>query len=176
EHLTRYPIVLARDLDVAKAWVRERARGSRRTGLLASSGARRLRPHGITVQERIKEVDWFLRPPNDVRSSSFLELALSEFGIQGLEVDWACLAWGGDLTRSSSVWDIRRFVGTEWKQVQNDSARRYAINRYRVLLTRAREGLAIWVPLGHPEDETRDPQRFNSVAEFLTECGVRSIG
>jgi hypothetical protein len=175
EQLSHFPIVLTRDLERARNWIRQHARGERRSGLLASSGARRLRPHGIAVQERIDEVDWFLRPPDDVRSSRFLELAASEFGVQGLEVDWSCLAWGGDLLRDGAEWELRKFVGTAWRQVKQDEARRYVINRYRVLLTRAREGMAIWVPPGDPRDPTRDPARYDGVEDYLLQCGVKTI-
>jgi len=175
EHLQRYPIVLARDLDVARDWLREHSRGLRRRGLLVSSQARRLRSDGIPVSERIDEVNWFLKPDDDVRSSNFLELALTEFGVQGLEVDWSCTAWGGDLTRKGTSWDIRKFKGTKWTQVRDGADRDYALNRYRVLLTRAREGMVIWVPRGSHRDATRDPRRFNELAEYLTACGVRSI-
>ena len=170
-----YPIVLTRDLEVAREWLRKQSRGNRTRGILASSGARRLRQYGISVAERVKEVDWFLKPAEDVRSSDFLELALSEFGVQGLELDWACVAWGGDLTPQNDQWDLRRFRGTRWEAVHNEQARAYVLNRYRVLLTRAREGMVLWIPPGDPRDPSRDPKRFNAVEDFLRDCGVRSI-
>lgn len=175
ESLQRYPIVMTRDLSRAREWLRERTRGLRRCGLLASSGARRLRQDGLTVREQHSAVDWFLKPADDVRSSNFLELPLTEFGVQGLEVDWACVAWGGDLTRTQEGWLIRDFKGTRWQAVHRPERRAYSINRYRVLLTRAREGMVIWVPQGDPEDETRSPARHQSVWDYLTICGVRSI-
>lgn len=175
EHLRDYPIVMTRSLEGARAWLRERTRGLRRCGLLASSGARRLRPHGITVREKVDEAHWFLAPPEDVRSSNFLELALTEFGVQGLEVDWAGLAWGGDLTRSTEGWSIRSFKGTRWTRVGNPTEVDFVLNRYRVLLTRAREGLVIWIPGGDPDDKTRDPRLYNGVFDYLSACGVRSI-
>lgn len=175
EHLTGYPIVLTRSLDRAREWLRQRTRGLRRCGLLASSGARRLRPHGITVREPIDVAKWFLQPPEDVRSSNFLELAITEFGVQGLEVDWAGLAWGGDLTRVGAAWRIRSFRGSRWAAVSNASEREFVINRYRVLLTRAREGLVIWLPPGDPEDKSRDPRLYQEVFDYLSACGVRSI-
>lgn len=175
ERIRDYPIVMTRSLDRARLWLRERTRGLRRCGLLASSGARRLRPHGITVREKVDEANWFLAPPEDVRSSNFLELALTEFGVQGLEVDWAGLAWGGDLTRSTEGWRIRSFKGTRWTRVGNPIEGDYVLNRYRVLLTRAREGLVIWIPGGDPDDKTRDPRLYNGVFDYLSECGIRSI-
>jgi DUF2075 family protein len=95
--------------------------------------------------------------------------------VQGLELDWACVAWGGDLTPQNDQWDLRRFRGTRWEAVHNEQARAYVLNRYRVLLTRAREGMVLWIPPGDPRDPSRDPKRFNAVEDFLRDCGVRSI-
>ena len=170
-----FPIRLTRDLEVARGWLRARARGERRMGLLASSGARRLRQHGISVAERVDEVSWFLNSSDDVRSSDFLELALSEFGVQGLELDWTCLAWGGDLTPSVQGWEFRQFRGTKWQNVGKADMRGFILNRYRVLLTRAREGMVIWVPPGSERDATRSPERFDRVADFLLACGVEPL-
>jgi hypothetical protein len=141
----------------------------------ASSGARRLRPHGITVREPVDAAKWFLQPPDDVRSSNFLELAITEFGVQGLEVDWACIAWGGDLTRQADTWRTRSFRGSRWATVSDSEEREFVLNRYRVLLTRAREGIVIWIPPGDAEDQSRDPRLYQGVFDYLSGCGVRSI-
>jgi hypothetical protein len=177
EKLGNFPIVMTRDLERAKGWLRERARGLRRSGLIASSGARRLRPHGIAVREQVDAAEWFLAPPDDVRSSSFLELALTEFGIQGLEIDWAGIAWDCNLMRSDdgADWAIRAFRGSKWVAINDLKRRRYTLNTYRVLLTRAREGMVIWLPPGDERDPTRDPRRYNALWNYFTACGVRSI-
>jgi len=175
EHLKDYPIVLTRSLERAREWLRDRTRGLRRCGLLASSGARRLRQHGISVRESVDATKWFLQPPEDVRSSNFLELAITEFGVQGLEVDWAGLAWDGDLTRASDHWRIRTFRGSRWTKVSNPEERGFVLNRYRVLLTRAREGLVIWVPEGDPTDQTRAPNHYHEIFEYLSLAGAKSI-
>ncbi len=174
EHLTHDPIVMTRDLGRARQWLRERTRGLRRCGLLASSGARRLRQDGVSVREHHDPVHWFLNPPEDVRSSNFLELPMTEFGVQGLEVDWTCLVWGADLTRDGHSWEAREFRGTEWQVVRDEQRRAYVLNRYRVLLTRAREGMVVWIPPGSASNATRDPARYQSVWEHLTAYGVRS--
>lgn len=175
EELQRYPIVMTRDLDRARHWLRGQTRGLRRCGLLASSGARRLRRDGISVRERHSAVDWFMKPFSDVRSSNFLELPMTEFGIQGLEVDWACVTWGADLTRDQEGWLIRDFKGTNWHTVRQDQRKAYVINRYRVLLTRAREGMIVWIPQGDPDDATREPSKYLSIWEYLSRCGVKSV-
>jgi hypothetical protein len=173
--LCEYPIVLTRDLTRAKAWLRERRRGRRRIGLLASSGARRLRAHGLNVTEDLDVEDWFLNGPEDVRSSHYLEVPATEFGIQGLELDWTGVCWGGDLYPSSDGWICRSFRGTRWNRVRDASIRQYALNKYRVLLTRAREGLVIWVPPGDRDDPTRPPEIYDQVADYLLQCGIEAI-
>ena len=173
--LPHYPIVMTRCLAEARRWTATHTRGLRRCGLLASSGARRLRSDGISVTENVDPVHWYLKPSTDVRSSTFLELPMTEFGVQGLELDWACLAWGADLTRANDEWVIESFRGTKWQKVNQRDRRDYAINRYRVLLTRAREGMAIWVPTGSASDTTRPPAKYDSVAHYLSSCGVELL-
>jgi hypothetical protein len=172
--LNEYPIVLTRELSRAKAWLRERRRGHRRIGLLASSGARRLRAHGLDVTADLDVENWLLNGPEDVRSSHYLELPATEFGIQGLELDWTGVCWGGDLYPSSNGWICRSFRGTHWNQVRDASIRQYVLNKYRVLLTRAREGIVIWVPPGDPHDPTRPPEIYDQVADYLMQSGIEA--
>jgi hypothetical protein len=167
-----YPIYLTRSLDAARAWLRRRQRGTRRTGLVASSGARRLLAYGLDVTAELDVENWFLNPPTDVRSSYFLETVATEFGIQGLELDWIGLCWGGDLIPSANGWEIRKFRGTTWQNTRDQRTRDYAVNKYRVLLTRAREGLIIWVPEGSTIDDAQSPLTYDRVAEYLTACGI----
>ncbi len=174
--VTEFPIVLTRNLASAREWLRKSARGFRRCGLLASSGALRLRAHGLEVSSGFRGgfsfEDWFLAPPEDIRSSSVLEVALTEFECQGLELDWCGLCWGDDFTWSDAGWDFRRLTGSKWQQVQKSVSQEFLRNKYRVLLTRAREGMVIWVPRGDSGDPTRDPVRLDSTAEYLRRCGV----
>ncbi len=137
-NLTDFPLVLTRELHKARQWLRKRARGSRRVGLIASSGARRIKAHGLDVRTKLDVTNWFLNPAVDVRSSSFLEVPATEFGIQGLELDWAGLCWGGDLTVKDRTWFFQSFKGTKWGDVSNEIRRQYIINKYRVLMTRSR--------------------------------------
>lgn len=173
--MTKYPIVLTRDLEAARRWLRGRARGLRRAGLVASSGARRLRPYGLDVKADSEPAEWFLNPPEDVRSSPFLELAATEFAVQGLELDWAGVCWDADFRRRPGGWEYKKFAGTRWTDRRNEADRRYTLNKYRVLLTRAREGMVIWVPPGSDEDETRRPAFYHGTTEYLLACGAELI-
>ncbi|HTZ73640.1 MAG TPA: DUF2075 domain-containing protein [Candidatus Aquilonibacter sp.] len=170
-----YPIVMTRSLEQARSWLRRQQRGTRRIGLIASSGGRRLRAHGLDVTADLDVENWFLNPANDVRSSFYLEMPATEFGIQGLELDWVGICWGGDLSPSGREWLCRSFRGTNWQTVRNEDTRRYIVNKYRVLLTRAREGMVIWVPLGDDSDPTRPPEIYDRVAAWLCDCGIANL-
>jgi len=173
-----YPIALTRDLEQARDWLREHSDGDERAGLLASSGALRLRHHGIEVSSGFRKgysyEDWFLASRDDTRSSSWLEVAATEFECQGLELDWAGVCWGGDLVRqpNARTWNCRSFRGSRWMNVRQPARVRYAINKYRVLLTRARKGMIIWVPRGDNCDPTREPELLDATAEYLISRGV----
>ena len=119
--------------------------------------------------------NWFLNPPSDVRSSFYLETPATEFGIQGLELDWTGLCWGGDLFPHNGQWVCRSFKGTKWQNVRQEVTQRYIVNKYRVLLTRAREGAVIWVPRGDSTDPTRPPELFDAVADYLAGCGINEL-
>jgi hypothetical protein len=168
----RYPIVLSRDLQVAKRWVRGQARGSERFGMVASSQAQRLKPHAINVSAPLDPVHWFLDPKSDVRSSYYLEDAATEFHVQGLELDWACVTWDADFRYGPNGWDERSFVGDKWNRINKPERKRYLMNAYRVLLTRARQGMAIFVPDGDLMDPTRSPEFYDGTYEYLRSLGL----
>ncbi len=168
----KYPIVVTRDLDRAKQWVRDHARASERVGLVASSAAHRLKPHAIDIRVAIDPVHWFLNGDGDPRSSMYLEDAATEFQVQGLELDWACVTWDADLRIAAGRWDYHSFVGSKWHRVRKADRRRYLKNAYRVLLTRARQGMAIFVPEGNREDPTRDPRYYDDTFRYLTGLGL----
>jgi len=172
----RYPICLTRDLEAAKDWVRRRARGSERYGLLTSSKAQRLKPHAIDVRVDVEPVSWFLNDRDDTRSSYYLEDAATEFQVQGLELDWTCVAWDADLRVSGSEWGYHDFRGNRWLNVKSAENKRYLLNAYRVLLTRARQGMAIFVPPGSPSDPTRSPEHYDQVQEHLASLGLGPPG
>lgn len=173
EHLrSRYPIVLTRDLQRAKRWIRERARGSERAGLVASSKAMRLKPHAIDIRVTIDPVHWFLDERNDTRSSDFLEDCATEFQVQGLEVDWACVNWDGDLRYSGGRWSFHDFRGSRWEHIRQQERQAYLRNAYRVLLTRARQGMVVFVPPGDRADRTRPPEFYDPTFEYLKGLGI----
>lgn len=171
----RYPIFVTRDLKKAKAWLKENARGSEGIGLLASSGGHRLKPHGIAVKSSIEPEQWFLNPKSDIRSAGFLEDAATEFDIQGLELDWTCLAWDANLRKLHHDWHCMKFRGTEWQEVHKDVDKRYLINAYRVLMTRARQGMVIFIPEGDAADRTRLPEFYDPIYEYCIECGIEEL-
>jgi hypothetical protein len=173
--LNEYPIVLTRDVSSAKKWLRSRARGTERYGLVASSNARRLRAIGPDVRVKIDPANWFLNDNSDVRSSFYLEDAATEFDIQGLELDWVGMCWDANLRRGSDEWELFQFRGSTWTNVNNTAKRSYLINSYRVLLTRARQGMVICVPAGDPSDQTRLPEFYDPLYEYLQKCGLRVI-
>jgi hypothetical protein len=170
--LDDFPLWMTRSLDEARRWLKRCQRGTRRTGLIASSGARRLRAHGLDVTLDLDVENWFLNPSDDVRSSYSLEVPATEFGIQGLELDWTGVCWGGDLSISTHGWVCRSFRGTSWRAVRDLRNHQFTINKYRVLMTRAREGSVIWIPPGDLEDPTRPPEIYDRIAAYLAACGV----
>ena len=167
-----FPIYITRDLSIAKKWVREQAKGSERTGLIASSGARRLRPLGIDVKNEIKAPNWFLNPKEDIRSSYFLEEIATEFDIQGLEIDWACLAWGANFHIENKKWCFQNFKGSKWQNINQEISKVYLKNTYRVLLTRSRQGMIIFIPNGSEIDHTRPESFYNGTWNYFKEIGI----
>lgn len=168
----KYPIVLTRDLDKAKAWVKEHCQGTTRYGLMASSGALRLKPEGIFVKNEISVANWFLNGKDDVRSSYMLEDVVTEFDIQGLELDYSVVAWDADYRYVDGEWTYNNFVGNRWNTLNSDERKLYLKNAYRVLLTRARQGMAIFVPEGSDEDQTRKREWYDGIYGYLKEIGV----
>ncbi len=172
---TTYPIVVTRDLLHAKKWLREKARGSERFGIVASSGATRLRPYGIHVKSDMNPIYWFLNSKDDVRSSYYLEEVATEFAIQGLELDWTCVAWDADMRFEAGQWNMKGFRGTTWQDVNNPDARLYLKNAYRVLLTRARQGMVIFIPKGRKTDPTRSPEFYDGTFDYLMSLGLPEL-
>lgn len=170
-----YPICLTRNIDVAKDWLRKRARGSERYGIIVSSKAERLRPLAIDVKRECDVVHWFLDDERDLRSSLFLEDVATEFDVQGLELDWACVAWDGDLRYKESDWDYYTFRNNKWQKNKQEINQKYQINAYRVLLTRARQGMILCVPEGNREDPTRQPEFYDTTYKYLESIGLQVI-
>lgn len=167
-----YEIVLTRSLNRAKQWLRQKARGSERYGIVVSSAAERLKPHAINVKAPMDPVHWFLDGKDDVRSSYYLEDVATEFAVQGLELDWVCVTWDADFRHSRRGWDHWSFSGNSWKRVLKDDRKWYQKNAYRVLLTRARQGMVIVIPEGSEDDPTRSPDYYDPTYNYLRDIGL----
>ncbi len=168
----RYPVWVTRDLGAARDWLKSTSRGSERCGLVASSGAHRLRPEGIHIKSGVDPASWFLNDKFDVRSSYYLEEVATEFDVQGLELDWAGVCWDADLRFVGLEWEANAFRGTKWQTVRAEERKLYLKNAYRVLLTRARQGMVIFVPIGDDTDPTRPRAFYDETYAFLVRCGV----
>lgn len=171
----KYPIVITRDLSKAKKWLKGQARGSERYGIVVSSQAERLKPHAIDVKSPMDPVHWFLDEKDDVRSSYYLEDVATEFDVQGLELDWACVTWDADFRHSQNGWSHHSFCGNRWNKINKEERRQYLKNAYRVLLTRARQGMILVVPEGDAEDHTRSSQFYDGTYNFLKEIGFSLV-
>jgi hypothetical protein len=165
------PILLTRDLEAARDWARSNTVGNSRSGLIASAQAKRLAADGLFVDFQPNIANWMLAPSSDVRSSSMLEAVQNQYQVQGLELDYCIVCWDADLRRSNKKWAPYKFRGAQW---QVDKVPDVAKNGYRVLLTRARKGMVIFVPRGDSSghDETRDPRFYDGIAECLEDCGA----
>lgn len=174
----KYPVYLTRDIKAAKRWAKSQVKGSQRCGVLACSSAQRLKPEGIYVPKEIDVENWFLAPAEDLRSSNMMEVVASEFKVQGLELDWAVVCWDLDLRRkNNSEWEHFNFSGTKWVRRKQTIQQRYLLNSYRVLLTRARQGMVIFVPYGvdEEEDSTRKKECYDKTYEYLLSCGIKEL-
>jgi hypothetical protein len=171
-----YPIVLTRDISTAKKWLKTAARGSEGYGLVASSGAIRLKPFAINVHDSIQPKVWFLNTKADIRSCFFLEEVATEFDIQGLELDWVCVAWDANLRFDGKEWLHKAFRGTRWQDIKDPATKLYLKNAYRVLLTRARQGMIIFIPEGDGSDNTRLPAFYDHTYNLFRAIGLPDIG
>lgn len=181
-----YPIVLTRSMDKARKWLRQQARGTQQTGILISKVSARFKPLAVHIlpQSEDNAVHWFLEDKTDVRSSNYLEEAATEIQVQGLEVDFACVLWDADMRYDNGKWTFWKFNGkTQWTPEKNYEPHKYMLNAYRVLLTRARQGMVICVLKGNertthegfPEDPTRQPSFYDSTYEYFKRLGLAEI-
>lgn len=181
-----YPIVLTRDMNKARAWLRRMARGTQQTGILVSKVAARFKPLAVNILAQGDEnaVHWFLEDKTDIRSSNYLEDAATEIQVQGLELDYVCVLWDADMRYENGQWTYYKFNGkNKWNPENNSENKKYMLNAYRVLLTRARQGIVICVPNGNsrktqegfPEDPTRLPEFYNGTYNYLKSLGLKEI-
>ena len=171
----KYPILVTRDINKAKQWLRTKARGTERFGIVASSNSRRLKPYGLFSQLKIDAPDWFLNAKDDINSSYFLEDVATEFDVQGLELDWTCVAWDADMQYRNGAWMYKIFRGKNWQKLSDVAKIAYKRNAYRVLLTRARQGMIIFVPPGNDTDKTHLSEFYNETFNFFKEIGITEI-
>ena len=171
----KYPLVITRNLVKAKQWLKEKARGTERYGIVVSSQAQRLKPYAIDVKSPMDPIHWFLDGKEDIGSSYYLEDVATEFQVQGLELDWACVTWDADFRYSVDGWKCFSFVGSKWNNINKEERRLYLKNAYRVLLTRARQGMVIVVPNGDENDVTRDLRFYDCTYEYLVHIGFEEI-
>jgi hypothetical protein len=175
-----FPLFITREINTAKKILKEKMAPGQRIGLIASSQGLRLRPYGVIARDAdFDECSWFLNDEDDIRSSNFLETVATEYKVQGLELDWAGICWDADLrrTKSNSIfetdWDYKTFSGKSWsKKEKSKEELMFIKNTYRVLLTRSREGIVIFVPKGDEEDRTRLPEFYDPIFEYLVSCGM----
>ena len=179
--IDQLPVRVTRSLTAMRAWLKSQALGHRRSGLVASSGARRLRADGLGVSLNAQElndvVHWYLKPQGDVRSSCALEITANEYTCQGLELDYVGMCWGGDLNWNTAArsWEPKTFSGTRWQRLSDENKRNYILNKYRVLLSRARCAMLVWVPEGDTGDTTRSPADFDATYNALCAAGVEPL-
>lgn len=182
----KYPIVLTRDMDKARQWLRKMARGTQQTGVLVTKVAARFKPLAVNILTQGDEnaVHWFLEDKTDIRSSNYLEDAATEIQVQGLELDYACVLWDADMRCENGRWAYYKFNGkNKWNPENNEESRKYMLNAYRVLLTRARQGIVICVPYGNsnktpegfPEDPTRLPEFYDGTYKYLKSLGLEEL-
>ena len=171
----KYPIKITRDIKLAKEWVKNKSMGSQKYGLLAASGALRLKPEGIFVKNKIDVCNWFLNNKEDVRSCYALEDVVTEFDVQGLEVDYSIVCWDADFRIIDGKWSYKRFHGSNWINILKNEDKLYLKNTYRVLLTRARQGMIIFIPKGCCEDITRQPKFYDGTYNYLKQIGLEEI-
>ncbi len=171
----KYPIVITRDLGHAKRWLKSMARGTERYGIVVSSQAERLKPHAIDVRSPMDPIHWFLDGKEDVRSSFYLEDVATEFHVQGLELDWVCVTWDADFRYHRDGWSHWSFCGSRWQKIRKPNRQQYLKNAYRVLLTRARQGMVIVVPSGDETDATRQSEYYDPTFHYLKEIGFQTI-
>lgn len=184
---------LVRSIDAARDWLNGNRRGSTRAGLVGSASAARLRADGLESSfEFHRGFDWehwFLdnaecdldtcqhKYCNDVRASSRLEVIATQFEIQGLELDWVGVCWGEDFLWTGSDWRCRRFNNKKWVPLPPTAARkkRYLLNAYRVLMTRARQGMIFYLPQPEHDEPSRLRVELDQTTDFLISCGAEKL-
>ncbi len=167
-HEEAYPLYVTRDLQEAKSYVRLRYEGDngKKYGLLSSSHARILPKYGVDngwlPTSRLNIAKWYNAPATEPESCCSLTATVTEFACQGLELDLPIICWGEDYAWTGTGWRLtpirRRYAQQNPEQLLK--------NTYRVLLTRGRDGLVVFLPSATTLDLTE---------HALLAAGVRPI-
>jgi hypothetical protein len=175
-----FPMFFTRDLETARKWLHKAGiEQSQSTGLIASSKSKRLVNYGVDpvadANRSFNWANWYLNSLPDLNSSAALEIAATEYKCQGLELDWVGLCWSWDLIPIERKWQARTLdsARAKWKLTSKKSM--FQINAYRVLLTRARKGMVVWIPEGDTSDPSRSIMEMNSVAEAFSRAGIEEL-
>ncbi len=166
-----HAVWVTRSLADAKEWTLQQCAGVLRSGIIASGQAKRLAAEGLFVDFKPDIATWMLAPTNDIRSSNALEVVQNQYQVQGLELDFCIVCWDADLRYEKDRWRAYKINGSRWS---NDTFCDVAKNGYRVILTRARKGMVVFVPKGDQsqQDATRTPAFYDSSYDFLVKCGA----
>lgn len=127
------------------------------------------------MKNKIDPRIWFLNDKTDIRSSYFLEDVATEFDIQGLELDWTCVAWDANYRYKEGQWAYKKFKGTSWQNINDETIKLFLKNTYRVLLTRARQGMIIFIPEGDDSDVTLMQSFYDGTYNYLQSIGISCI-
>lgn len=180
EKFGEFPIFITRDLNVAKNWLKNSAaKDVSRAGLVASSRSKRLVTYGVdAVAEANRSFNWagwYLNNLPNLNSSSALEVAATEYKCQGLELDWVGVCWSWDMVFVSGAWQARTLDSAKANWTITKKKAIFQINAYRVLLTRSRKGLIIWIPEGDDKDSSRNRSEMDLVARKFLQSGASQI-
>ena len=119
--------------------------------------------------------NWYLNSLPDLNASESLEVVATEYKCQGLELDWVGVCWSWDLVLDSRAWIPRTLNSGAARWSKTSSKSKFQINAYRVLLTRSRRGMVIWVPVGIPGDSSMSLQEMDQVHDALIASGAKEL-
>ena len=150
-----YQLYLTRDLEQAKSYVQRRYHNEedKSFGLISSSKGEYLKRKNNLRKGFSNEVNYFVK-----QSCKDLQECATEFACQGLELDFPIVCWDDDLIHNQQ-W----YFNDPKSQAENPLQLR--LNTYRVLLTRGRDGMFIYIP---------NHQHFNSTYDLFLELGVKT--
>lgn len=177
EKFANYPICITRDLKNAEQFILNNKQRKERYGKLCSSNSKILgkNSHSFDNIDNWHFANWML-DESGRDSSNSLVFAASEFNIQGLEIDWSLLGWDMDMYYANGEWHEQKMLTPKRFIESTEIQKKHILNSYRVLLTRARKGMIIYIPkAGEYEDKYGVSQFFDTTYEYLKSCGIIDI-